>query len=277
MSLKSFILQSFFVLAFCTSSLFAQNPFNLEGVNGFTAYVGYLSYPHDIPPDFVVSEAKRVWGYLPQTGGPGMVSALWTGGRQIYFASSVKGSGDPGPAMGYPPVITNALHACKQERASLGDHIFGESCSELMVITKWYRMNHGNLPPTGKLIVAVDHNRQVRAPCSEVDAGPQHRVPFGCADILQKVGFRADEIVATDPASCQIGRRSFGGLTVRGCVPKKPTAKPLPPGKPAPKKPTVQTPPQGKPKPAPATKPNTPSKPAPPRMPAKPKAPSNRH
>ncbi|KAM6490198.1 hypothetical protein JOM56_014390 [Amanita muscaria] len=277
MSLKPFILQSLFVLLFCTSFLYAvdphHSPFRLDSYDGLEAYVGSIDYPTtQITREVLISEAKRVWDFLPKTGGPAMVSALYTANeKKIYFATSIKG-----PAakkdLGFPPLLTNALDSCKKELANQGAHIFSGRCAELMVIAEWYYQNggghpdsHVQLPASGKLIVAVNHDRQVIEPCSENTPVPSKGVPFGCADVLPKLGFKADEIVETDPESCQIRRRSFGGLTVRGCVPKKP--KPSPPGKPAPKKPTVQKPRPGKPKRPSNNKP----KPVSPKMPAKPK------
>ncbi|KIL58536.1 hypothetical protein M378DRAFT_315476 [Amanita muscaria Koide BX008] len=291
MSLKSLILQSLFVLLFCTSFLSATDRFGVERSkwNGVEAYIGSLEYPDStvITRHFLVQEAKAFWKSLPPTGGPGMVSALYAGNRKIYFATSITGTPRDGnnQNLGFPRLITDILDVCRRGQDGLdGTHVFHERCAELMVITEWHLKNPNSHLAEGKLIVAVDHNLAVRRPCSWEDHHDQPqfgKTPFGCDDVLHQLGFTSDQIVETDPGpelACPMRRRGFGGLIERGCVPKKSTAKHSPSGKPAPKKPapkkpTAQGPRQGKPKPPS----NNRSKSTPPKMPAKSmKAPSNR-
>ncbi|KIL58533.1 hypothetical protein M378DRAFT_170532, partial [Amanita muscaria Koide BX008] len=84
-------------------------------------------------------------------------------------------------------MLTEALQDCKQDRVP---------------------DSHVQLPASGKLIVAVNYNREVIDPCSETAPGG---IRFGCADVLPKFGFTAEEIVTTNP-ECQMRRRGFGGL-----------------------------------------------------------------
>ncbi|KAM6490574.1 hypothetical protein JOM56_013917 [Amanita muscaria] len=280
MSLKSFILQSLFVLLFCTSFLSALDiRLSPQEKNGLRWREGVK---HSTTPtrEALIEQAKAAMESIPKSRRPGMVSALWTNDGNIYFATSLRGQGKlPGDIetkLELDPRVSKALNNRLRYLPKPADakHVWDGKCAEIMVIGAWYRIHHGaELPKSGKLIVAVNQDLQVTNPCSieHQNVGKKNRKSrIGCFDFLTEMGFVEREIVlSNDPThkpptlACQIGRP----LTKRGCVPKKPTAKHSPPGKS-----TAQAPRQGKPKPPSNNRPKS----TPPKMPAKSKAPSNR-
>ncbi|KIL57112.1 hypothetical protein M378DRAFT_28085 [Amanita muscaria Koide BX008] len=290
MSGKSFMLQSLFALLFCTYFLSAQafliqHKVNVKDIHGKEHEIHYWegSIHHSGQPTQkeLVAAARSAMQSLQvlQEERPGAISALWAGKDTIYLASSLGGGAGsiPGSAevvLGIDSRILQAFRDCTKALTNpAGRHRYGGKCAEIMVLQEWYRaQGHApekNLPNFPKLIASVSYTFTFIPPCAPREDQSGNR--FGCSNVLDKLGFKDGEIVRIDPdpnwdqCTGTRRRRSFSGLTERGCVPKKPTAKPSPQGRPALKKPTAQAPRQGKPKPLPINK-----------MPAKPKARSNR-
>ncbi|KIL61600.1 hypothetical protein M378DRAFT_850887 [Amanita muscaria Koide BX008] len=250
MSSKSSISRSLFMLLFllCTSVLSVSAvglaKHVLKSLN-IASFIGTQRYTQPVTHQLMVKEAKAALDSL--TGGkktkPAVVSALWTGGNEIIFASSAKGPGtvDDKADDHIPTPVQDALKKCAADFAA--GHNYDGKCGEIMVISEWLRENPGKSLPQNKVIVAVNNNGVV-PPC-DAHAG---RGTYGCTQFLQQMHFTSAEIIEKEPEeeACELVPPGSpkGSLGKRACKrPSKGTK-----GK-APKKGSVSKPKGAKPAP----------------------------